>query len=259
MRAGLLESTGKTDSPSPSWSSLTPDRRSIPALLPATTPHYLSSNPQFMHLTRSLSTAFKMLITQSSCTTLPHLREAVEQLTPLSLAEKSWDNVGLLVEAPIPKKIDGAKTIFTCIDREQRQSLLSRWEGAEHSPPSQSLPQSQRKLSTTQTQQSFSLITPQSSQVLPQPLPQPSRPATNPSPLRPQVAHSRQPAPALDPVVHRPGRVDLLPPHCSRQRAWRDERPARLCAVEAGGLGRGGDGRERDERDQAGREPAQGA
>lgn len=76
-----------------------------------------------MPLTRPLSSALKMIATQSSCPTLPHLRQAVDKLAPLSLAEKSWDNVGLLVEAPFPKKIDGVRKVFTCIDR---QSLDAR-------------------------------------------------------------------------------------------------------------------------------------
>ncbi|GAA5820227.1 hypothetical protein JCM3770_006068 [Rhodotorula araucariae] len=52
--------------------------------------------------------------------TLGHLHAAVSQLTPLSLAESAWDNVGVMVEAPQPR--DGRlaqgtpRRVATCID-----------------------------------------------------------------------------------------------------------------------------------------------
>lgn len=49
---------------------------------------------------------------------LRHLSAAVEILTPLSLAERSWDNVGLLIEAPKPRQPTGPQQVFCCIDRE---------------------------------------------------------------------------------------------------------------------------------------------
>lgn len=60
-----------------------------------------------------------MIPNTSTCPSLPHLSAAVQKLTPLSLADKSWDNVGLLVEAPFPKKIDGVRKVFACIDRKR--------------------------------------------------------------------------------------------------------------------------------------------
>ena len=51
---------------------------------------------------------------------LNHLTAAVESITPLSLADSSWDNVGLLVEAPFPRaRLPGRSArIVCCIDRE---------------------------------------------------------------------------------------------------------------------------------------------
>lgn len=50
--------------------------------------------------------------------TLQHLATAVEQLTPLSLAENSWDNVGLLIEAPKERPVQARKKgVMCCIDR----------------------------------------------------------------------------------------------------------------------------------------------
>ncbi|GAA6039366.1 hypothetical protein JCM8097_002818 [Rhodosporidiobolus ruineniae] len=50
--------------------------------------------------------------------TLSHLKSAVERLTPLDLAERSWDNVGVMVEAPEPKEIPAGekKQVVLCID-----------------------------------------------------------------------------------------------------------------------------------------------
>ncbi|GAA5866513.1 hypothetical protein JCM8547_000650 [Rhodosporidiobolus lusitaniae] len=47
---------------------------------------------------------------------LSHLSQAVERLTPLQLAERSWDNVGCMVEAPKPRAIDGKRQVILCID-----------------------------------------------------------------------------------------------------------------------------------------------
>ncbi|KAI5474538.1 hypothetical protein MNV49_003076 [Pseudohyphozyma bogoriensis] len=47
---------------------------------------------------------------------LNHLALAISKLTPLGLAEQSWDNVGLLVEAPKPRTVTGPKAIVCCID-----------------------------------------------------------------------------------------------------------------------------------------------
>ncbi|KDE04193.1 hypothetical protein, variant 1 [Microbotryum lychnidis-dioicae p1A1 Lamole] len=47
---------------------------------------------------------------------LNHLLAAVERLTPLQLAG-SWDNVGVMIEAPYPRQeIKGKKQVLTCID-----------------------------------------------------------------------------------------------------------------------------------------------
>ncbi|GAA5930892.1 uncharacterized protein JCM15063_002488 [Sporobolomyces koalae] len=49
--------------------------------------------------------------------TLTHLKAAVERLTPLSLAETSWDNVGTMVEPPRPHEPQGPhRTVHICID-----------------------------------------------------------------------------------------------------------------------------------------------
>lgn len=48
--------------------------------------------------------------------TLTHLGQAIERLTPLSLAESSWDNVGLMIEAPKPNQLP-KRSITVCIDR----------------------------------------------------------------------------------------------------------------------------------------------
>ncbi|GAA6060875.1 hypothetical protein JCM10212_000158 [Sporobolomyces blumeae] len=49
--------------------------------------------------------------------TLSHLARAVDRLTPLSLAEKAWDNVGVMVEAPFSRdnKVQERK-VSLCID-----------------------------------------------------------------------------------------------------------------------------------------------
>ncbi|GAA5824706.1 hypothetical protein JCM5353_004416 [Sporobolomyces roseus] len=47
--------------------------------------------------------------------TLTHLGQAIERLTPLSLAESSWDNVGLMIEAPRPNQLP-KRSITVCID-----------------------------------------------------------------------------------------------------------------------------------------------
>ncbi|KAK4704219.1 hypothetical protein P7C70_g1991, partial [Phenoliferia sp. Uapishka_3] len=49
--------------------------------------------------------------------TLSHLASAIDILTPLSLAESAWDNVGIMVEAPKPRAIAaGPKRVVCCID-----------------------------------------------------------------------------------------------------------------------------------------------
>ncbi|GAA6007429.1 hypothetical protein JCM11491_004160 [Sporobolomyces phaffii] len=50
--------------------------------------------------------------------TLAHLEQAVSRLTPLSLAETSWDNVGLLVEPPKPRSLAAGekRRVYLCID-----------------------------------------------------------------------------------------------------------------------------------------------
>ncbi|KAM0747228.1 NGG1p interacting factor 3 [Meredithblackwellia eburnea MCA 4105] len=48
--------------------------------------------------------------------TLHHLSQAVQQLCPLSLADRSWDNVGVMVEPPTPRAVQGRKRIVCCID-----------------------------------------------------------------------------------------------------------------------------------------------
>ncbi|BGP58137.1 hypothetical protein JCM8202_006161 [Rhodotorula sphaerocarpa] len=46
---------------------------------------------------------------------LAHLERAVERLTPLSLAERAWDNVGIMVEAPTVRT-DSKRRIVLCND-----------------------------------------------------------------------------------------------------------------------------------------------
>ncbi|GAA5827548.1 hypothetical protein JCM11251_001727 [Rhodosporidiobolus azoricus] len=52
--------------------------------------------------------------------TLAHLKEAVQRLTPLSLAETSWDNVGTMVETPQPRddrlQKGDKRRVVLCID-----------------------------------------------------------------------------------------------------------------------------------------------
>ncbi|GAA6002671.1 uncharacterized protein JCM10292_002960 [Rhodotorula paludigena] len=52
--------------------------------------------------------------------TLAHLEAAVQRLTPLSLAERSWDNVGVMVQAPEPRdhalETGQRRRVVTCID-----------------------------------------------------------------------------------------------------------------------------------------------
>ena len=70
-------------------------------------------------LRRCFSTSIRTMSTSPDrVLTLQHLASAVEQLVPLSLAEKSWDNVGLLVEAPSERKVEGKRSIMCCIDCE---------------------------------------------------------------------------------------------------------------------------------------------
>lgn len=52
---------------------------------------------------------------------LEHLATAVEELVPLCLAERSWDNVGLLVEAPAERNVEGKRSVMCCIDCEWLQ------------------------------------------------------------------------------------------------------------------------------------------
>lgn len=53
-------------------------------------------------------------MTQAS--SLHHLQAAIQTLTPLSLAENSWDNVGTIAEAPFPRVIQGIKRVVCCVD-----------------------------------------------------------------------------------------------------------------------------------------------
>ncbi|SCZ94407.1 BZ3500_MvSof-1268-A1-R1_Chr12-2g03879 [Microbotryum saponariae] len=56
---------------------------------------------------------------------LNHLLAAVERLTPLQLAG-SWDNVGVMIEAPYPRQeIKGKKQVLTCIDPVTEEALSS--------------------------------------------------------------------------------------------------------------------------------------
>jgi hypothetical protein len=58
-------------------------------------------------------------INYRNMSTLSHLSSAINTLTPLSLAETSWDNVGLMVEPPKPRHTSqGSKrSVYLCIDR----------------------------------------------------------------------------------------------------------------------------------------------
>lgn len=70
-------------------------------------------------LRRCLSTSTRTMTHAPSRTpTLTHLSAAVDKLVPLSLAERSWDNVGLLVEAPKEREVEGKKSVMCCIDCE---------------------------------------------------------------------------------------------------------------------------------------------
>lgn len=53
-----------------------------------------------------------------SNSSLNHLIKSIEELCPLSLAEKSWDNVGLMIESPLIReiKLGLKKRIVCCID-----------------------------------------------------------------------------------------------------------------------------------------------
>ncbi|KAK4053634.1 hypothetical protein OIO90_003873 [Microbotryomycetes sp. JL221] len=46
------------------------------------------------------------------------LERAVDKLTPLALADTSWDNVGLMIEAPFPRKLEQGQKgrVVLCID-----------------------------------------------------------------------------------------------------------------------------------------------
>lgn len=68
--------------------------------------------------------------------TLDHLNDAISVLTPLSLAETSWDNVGVMVESPRPRQIArGTKrAVYLCIDRESRSSPSRDFFSETHPP-----------------------------------------------------------------------------------------------------------------------------
>lgn len=53
-----------------------------------------------------------------SNSTLNHLITSVEELCPLVLADRSWDNVGLMIESPLIRTIEKGlkKRIVCCID-----------------------------------------------------------------------------------------------------------------------------------------------
>ncbi|KAL8278853.1 hypothetical protein RQP46_008724 [Phenoliferia psychrophenolica] len=69
-----------------------------------------------MLLRRVMSSTSSSLLRYAN-PTLNHLAAAVEVLTPLSLAESAWDNVGLMVEAPKPRLVSqGPKRVVCCID-----------------------------------------------------------------------------------------------------------------------------------------------
>lgn len=57
---------------------------------------------------------------------LAHLERAVERLTPLSLAERAWDNVGIMVEAPTVRT-DSKRRIVLCNDRKQAVPSIYGW------------------------------------------------------------------------------------------------------------------------------------
>ncbi|KAK4048519.1 hypothetical protein OIV83_004687 [Microbotryomycetes sp. JL201] len=47
---------------------------------------------------------------------LQAVEKAVDKLTPLALADSSWDNVGLMIEAAEPRQVAGAQRVMLCID-----------------------------------------------------------------------------------------------------------------------------------------------
>lgn len=47
-----------------------------------------------------------------------HLERAIAQLTPLELADRSWDNVGWMVACPSARNIDGKQRVLLCNDCE---------------------------------------------------------------------------------------------------------------------------------------------
>jgi len=56
----------------------------------------------------------------AAMSTLSHLQPALDRLTPLSLAETAWDNVGVMVDAPEPRDAktgSNKRRVLTCIDR----------------------------------------------------------------------------------------------------------------------------------------------
>jgi hypothetical protein len=80
-------------------------------------------------LTRTCLSTTRIPTVRRSMSTLTHLKEAVSRLTPLSLAEKSWDNVGLLIEAPYSRdeklQGDSKRKIVLCIDCSSFSSSFS--------------------------------------------------------------------------------------------------------------------------------------
>lgn len=76
----------------------------------------------FLMLIRPLSRLLQLHLSSPpkramSSTVLKDLATAITKLTPLVLAE-AWDNVGVMVEAPEPRRVDGVQKIVTCIDCE---------------------------------------------------------------------------------------------------------------------------------------------
>ena len=62
----------------------------------------------------------------SSSRHFARLQQAVQQLTPLALAETKWDNVGIMVEAPEPATPTAPRTkVVCCIDRQYLHFLSS--------------------------------------------------------------------------------------------------------------------------------------
>ncbi|SCV72995.1 BQ2448_6920 [Microbotryum intermedium] len=84
---------------------------------------------RYFHRTMSSASASATASSSSSSSfstvrspVLNHLLAAVERLTPLQLAG-SWDNVGVMIEAPYPREdIKGKKQVLTCIDQEALSS-----------------------------------------------------------------------------------------------------------------------------------------